>query len=202
MDVDLAALGTITGVVSGIAAVGSWMAARAANRAATTLKAIEHDRWHTDLTPQFVISCRATSDIAAELRLALAGPAGLDRLDEVIVGIRDDGLNHTPVDADWPTAEQVAWQIWGPYRFRPGVDGADRSGRTVAPIELQLGDWRSFALERTLPPTWMADGNAGEQWRQDYAGQPMRLTITCRRKAHKPWTIPVELQVEPVLGIY
>jgi hypothetical protein len=58
---------------------------------------------------------------------------------------------------------------------------------------LLLGDWRPFALERTLPPRWSAD--AGRWWQQ-YADQPVRLTLSCYRQDHEPWTVPVEVRVE------
>jgi hypothetical protein len=98
-----------------------------------------------------------------------------------------------PVTAGGPTAEQIDRQVWGPYRFVPGVDGADETGRSLEPFTLLLGDWRPFALERTPPPPWSNDSGS---WRQRYADQPVRLTLSCYRKDHEPWTVPVEIVVE------
>jgi hypothetical protein len=145
---------------------------------------IERHRWHADLTPQFETTCTATSTGRAELRVAFAGPPGLDRLDRVVVSIRDDRRGRVPVTAGGPTAEQIAWQVWGPYRFVPGVDGADQDGRGVAPGELVLGDRVRFTLERTLPPPWAGDTDG---WRRQYAGQPVRVTLTCHvPRTHSP----------------
>ncbi len=121
------------------------------------------------------------------------GPPGLDRLDRLIVSIRDDIHGRAPVTAAEPTAEQIAEQVWGPYRFVRSVDGADTTGRSVAPVSLLLGDWRPFALEHTPPPPWSSDSGG---WRQQYADQPVRLTLTCYRQDHEPWTVPVEVHVE------
>jgi hypothetical protein len=153
----------------------------------------ERHRWHTDLTPTFDVTCTTTGGDRAELRVVLAGPAGLDRLDQVTMSIRDDIRGRAPVTAGEPTAEQITRQVWGPYRFVSGVDGADETGRRVAPVELLLGDWRPFALERTLPPPWSSDTDG---WRRQYANQPLRLTLTCCRQGHQPWTVPREIRID------
>jgi hypothetical protein len=193
MNTAAAVAGAVSALVAAAAAVGSLLAARQANRAALTLATIERDRWHADLAPKFEVSCRATGGDRAALRLVFVGPAGLDRLDQVTVSIRDDIRGRAPVIAGGPTTEQIARQVWGPYRFVPGVDGAEETGRALAPVELLLGDWRPFALERTLPPPWSSDTDG---WRREYADQPLRLTLTCLRDGQPPWTVPVEAPVE------
>jgi hypothetical protein len=187
------ALLVVVGAVAAAAAVGAWWAARSSSQASAAMTAIERHRWHADLTPQFEFRCRVTSGERAELRVALAGPAGLDRLDRVTIRIRDDIPGRAPVISGGPTAEEIARQVWGPYRFVPGVDGADQTGRRVAPFGLLLGDWRPLALERTPAPTWAADP-AG--WRRQFDDQPVRLTLACLREGDEPWTIPLEVQVE------
>jgi hypothetical protein len=77
------------------------------------MTAIERHRWHADLTPQFELTCRVTSSERAELRVALLGPAGLDRLDRATVHIRDDIPGRAPAMPGEPTAEEIARQIWG-----------------------------------------------------------------------------------------
>ena len=128
------ALLVAVGAVAAIAAVGAWWAARSSSQASAAMTAIERRRWHADLTPQFELACRVTSGERATLRVALVGPAALDRIDRVTVRIRDDIPGRAPVTPGGPTAEEIARQVWGPYRFVPGVDGADQDrplGRTV-----------------------------------------------------------------------
>ena len=143
------ALLVAVGLVTAVAAVGAWRAARSSSQASAAMTAIERRRWHADLTPQFEVRCRVMSGERAKLGVALVGPAALDRLDQVTVRIRDDVPGRAPVTPSGPTAEEIARQVWGPYRFVPGVDGADQPGRSVAPFGLLLGDWRPLALERT-----------------------------------------------------
>ncbi len=187
------ALLVAVGAVAAIAAVGAWWAARSSSQASAAMTAIERRRWHADLTPRFEVGCRVTSGERAELRVALVGPAGLDRLDRVTVRIRDDLPGRAPVTSGGPTAEEIARQVWGPYRFVPGVDGADRTGRCVASFGLLLGDWRPLALERTQAPTWSAEP-AG--WRRQYDDHPVRLTLMCVREGDERWTVPLEVQVD------
>ncbi|HZD71230.1 MAG TPA: hypothetical protein VFA45_20710 [Actinomycetes bacterium] len=194
MNLAVAILSTVGVFVAAGAAVGSLLAARQANRAAATLAMIERHRWHADLTPQFEVTCTATSGDQATLRVAFVGPPGLDRLDRVTVSVRDDIRGRRPVIAGGPTAEQIARQVWGPYRFVRGVDGADENGRSVAPVELLLGDRRPFALERTLPPPWW--GMDVDGWRKQYADQPVRLTLTGHHQGDEPWTVPREVYVD------
>jgi hypothetical protein len=187
------ALLVAVGAVAAIAAVGAWWAARSSSQASAAMTAIERRRWHADLTPQFELVCRVASGERATLRVALVGPAGLDRLDRVTVRIRDDIPGRAPVTSGGPTAEEIARQVWGPYRFVPGVDGADQTGRSVAPFGLLLGDWRPLALERTSAPTWSSDATA---WHRQYNDQPVRLTLACVREGDEPWTVPQEVRVD------
>jgi hypothetical protein len=180
-------------VVAAVAAVGAGIAAWQSSRAAASLAAIERHRWHADLTPTFEVCCRASERDRAQLQVTLMGPPGLDGLDQVTVTIRDDIRGREPVTAGGPTADQIARQVWGPYRFVPGVDGADETGRSVAPLKMLLGDSRPFTLERTPPPAWSNDSGT---WRQHNADQPVRLTLGCYRQDHEPWTVPIEIAVE------
>jgi hypothetical protein len=95
-------------VVSIVAAAGSvgavWYARRSARSSATsaaaaeTTAALDSQRRHAELTPRFEIVCTAGNNGVGdhgELRLALAGPTGLERLDEVTVAILDEtGADH------------------------------------------------------------------------------------------------------------
>lgn len=187
------ALLVAVGGVAAVAAVGAWWAARSSSQASAAMTAIERRRWHADLTPQFELACQVTTGERAKLRVALVGPAALDRLDRVTVRIRDDIPGRAPVTSGGPTAEEIARQVWGPYRFVPGVDGADQTGRSVAPFGLLLGDWRPLALERTPSPTWSTDP-AG--WRRQYDDHPVQLTLMCVREGDERWTVPLKVQVD------
>lgn len=193
MNLVIAILGLGGTLVAAMAAIGAWMAARLSGQAVAALPAIEQRRLHAELTPVFEVSCGDTGGDRAELRVEFLGPPGLDRLDQVTVTIRDDIRGCKPVIDGGPTAEEIAEQVWGPCRFVPGVDGADKTGRSAAPISFTLGDWRPYALERTRPPIWSNDDTG---WRRQYADQPVRLTMTCQREENEPWVVPLEVTID------
>lgn len=60
-----------------------------------------------------------------------------------------------------------------PYRFKPGVDGASRTGRDVPGPVMEFGEWRKFALERSFAPAW-ADAAS---WHERYDRDPVRLWV-------------------------
>ena len=70
------------------------------------------------------------------LSVFLAGAPELRRLDSLTVKIRDDHpwrADGSPL-AGGPSSEEVAAQIWGPYRFIPGTGpGLTRLGASRAP---------------------------------------------------------------------
>lgn len=180
-----------TATISAAAAVGSWMAARHANRAARTLVTIERHRWHTELTPIIEASFQIGHGDRASVTLTFTGPSGLDRLDEMTVKIRNDRHDRTPGPGQ-ADPDDIARQVWGPYRFVPGADGADADGRQVAPVSLPLGERRTFEIERTMPPSFWS--GTQETWRAEVFG-PLRLEITCRHRDHEPWTVLREVDV-------
>jgi len=63
------------------------------------------------------------------------------------------------------------------------VDGANDTGRPVAPVELLLGEWRPFQLERTRPPHW----SSSWWWEQQY-GSGFRAAAPALR-AVRPWAV-------------
>jgi hypothetical protein len=141
--------------------------------------------------------CRGPGSDRIRLEVKLEGPDGLDRLDKVGVSIRDD-RHRVPMIEGGQTQEQINETIWGPYRFVPGVDGADRLGRSVPPFPLARGESRSLGMQPSLAPSWV--GVPG-QWQLDYATEPIRLEITCAREGDPPWRIPKELdQPQPRLA--
>ena len=149
----LAAL--IVAIVSAVASVGGLaLARRSATSAAKAADApevtatLDIDRRHSELTPRFRLTCEPSNPgtDTLRLRICLTGPPELERLDELTVTIRDDHPwrgQGTPL-AGGPEPEQVARQIWGRWRFTPGVGpgaspaqgipGADETGRTCRPV--------------------------------------------------------------------
>ncbi|MFJ9667772.1 hypothetical protein ACIRPP_24675 [Streptomyces sp. NPDC101219] len=79
--------------------------------------------------------------------------------------------------------------IWGPYRFRPGVDYADALGLAVPPSPLLPGGRTRLAVDPSPLPSWH-EGSDGEQgWRDRYRTSPIRLWATCTVPDHKPWSL-------------
>ena len=101
-------------------------------------------RRNAELTPRFRVTCEPSNPGSPTLRLGvfLSGPPELERLDALAVAIRDDHPwrgQGTPL-AGGPTPEQVAAQIWGPYRFIPGTGpGADTdSGPHITAAQVHI----------------------------------------------------------------
>jgi hypothetical protein len=158
------------------------------------------------LTPRLRISCRPLNpggDVQ-HLEVALLGPPDLDELTGLTVTIRDDrpGRAESVRPGGGPTAEQVAAQIWGPYRFTPGtgpgadpttgVAGADVTGRVIVTDGMEMGEQLPFALQPTLRPSW-AEGMTSAQWAAQF-GTVVRLRLECRR-GEQVWILRAEIDV-------
>ncbi len=184
----LAVLGFLATGTGAVAAVGSWRSSRNSDRAATTLAEIERNRWHSELTPQFDITCYRSADSpAATLRVTLTGPDGLDRVDSVEVTIRNNRrLVPTPI-ANGPSLEDLAAVIWGPLRFVPGVNGADRLGRAVPAFPIDRQETVLRAMEESFPPHWNSDPSA---WRRDHAPTRSGWPSPARARAISPGRSP------------
>jgi hypothetical protein len=183
-------------------------ATRAADAAAVTAK-LDTDRRHSELTPQFRITCQPGGQDGLRMMIFLAGPPELERLDALAVTIRDDHpwrAQGSPI-AGGPTPEQVAGQIWGRYRFIPGtgpgaspvkdIPGADPAGRTTHTTGLPVGEELPFDLEPTYPPSWAQWTQEG--WRQA-VGPMLRLELECRREGWAPWVLRCEMKIEDGVG--
>jgi hypothetical protein len=179
---------------SGGAAVAAYMAARQANLTAGSLAQIERDRWHVEMTPQVGLKFSMSRGFP-ELLVDFRGPAPLLQV-EVALTIRDDKERGVSQLAGGPTAQQVADTIWGPFRFRPGVDGADSLGRTVAPVPLKHRARTRFALDPSLAPAWVVSERA---WRSDYNGEDMRVWVGCSAVGHKPWLLTANVRTDPTV---
>jgi hypothetical protein len=155
------------------------------------LRRLDEQRRHDALTPQFELTLESRGDEqlrSPRLSVRLIGPVGLDRLDEVTVSVRDDRPHRgRHALAGGPDEAAIAAQVWGPYRFRPGVDGADPDGRSVASVALEQDEPHLFQMERTLPPPWYTPATS---WECDHpVTAPVRLTFHCRHDGHA-WDVP------------
>ncbi|ONI88035.1 hypothetical protein ALI22I_20025 [Saccharothrix sp. ALI-22-I] len=189
-----------SGSRSADAAADSAGAARASADSAATTARIEGDRHHLELIPALrfrltVDTTEAGSTAArlgatARLTITLDGPQDLDG---VAVAIRDDRPDRAPHTAGRPTAEDIAATLWGPWRFRPGVDHATRDGRAVPARPLARRDTLVFALDPAPVPDW----TTADLWTRTHADAPLRLTITCTRAGHQPWELREDVYPEP-----
>ncbi|MFF7870510.1 hypothetical protein ACFZCT_29125 [Streptomyces qaidamensis] len=197
MSIPWADIGTVsTAGLSAIATWGAWLAARRSAKTAETVARVERQRWHADLTPQFNITIERGEGDRATLSVRLAGPVPLRRLDEIAIRIvSSDDMDRTARLPGGPTQEELDAQVWGPYRFTHGADGADTDGRTVAPFALEVGTGRPFSIERTRPPRWQEGPDAERHWRDQWVNAPVRLVLTCTREEFEPWVVPCEVEV-------
>ncbi|MEU7021888.1 hypothetical protein ABZ990_14675 [Streptomyces sp. NPDC046203] len=193
--------GLIAAFLSVVAAAAAWEAtgrasdtAEDARRTAEIVARIERERWLAELTPKFEFALTGEGDRAARLLVHLAGPDPLGHLDSVTIRIGDDDYDHTPTqqrlvysNPNGPTPEEIAAHVWGPFRLRPGIDGANEHGRELTFTDLRVGRGRPLALNRTMPGWWM-EGKSYESWQQEYAGHPLRLLFTCHR-GEETWQI-------------
>lgn len=171
---------------SGIAAFGAWKASRQANDTAVSVAQIERDRWHDALTPQLRLKLEQPDGL---LYVRFDGPAQLGRLG-VRLTVRDDfDRSRVPSLAGGATPEEIARIVWGPCRFRPGIDGADQLGRAVAPFSLEAGDRTRLAVDPSAKPAWYEGAEGEERWRAQYRNATIRLWADCEAEGHRPWRL-------------
>ena len=205
MNLALAIIGAVAAVAAAIAAMGSWKAAAKSNETAASMAAIERDRRHEELTPEFTVTgqARGTSGDSADMRVTLTG--GIDRLDAVTVTILDDAnqdhwAHGLPGGLSQEDAEAF---VWGPWEFNTGASAQVDSNRTTKrrPYDRVSGrNWDLLSLHATRPGTWMSMSQ--EDWVRQYLNQPLRLLITCHRDGYEPWPLPYEVKIgRPGLGV-
>lgn len=208
MDIVAVVVSIVSAAVAAISVAYARRSAQSAESSAVSAKttaALDVQRRNVELTPRFRATCTPLNPGTGNMRrlvLTLVGPPELQRLDALTVRIRDDHpwrAEGTPL-AGGPTPEQIADQIWGPYRFTPGtgpgadpargVPGADRTGRSSPTSGLPVGEGLPFQLEPTLPPSWSQQ--SPQDWSREQ-GMLVRLSVECRRDGWEPWTLPCEL---------
>jgi hypothetical protein len=198
----------VVSIVAAAAAVAAvWYARRSArsaesaSAAAEKTAALDAERRHAELTPEFEITCAADQNAVGdlgELGVTLTGPAGLDKLDEVIIAILDEsGTNHWGHGYPAGVSEDDARRfVWGPWEFNTGASAQVTGNRTTRPRPYSRTDgqnWDRLSLTRTRPGHWMS--MSPEQWRQQRVG-PVRLQITCRRGGEQ-WILLREIRIGP-----
>ena len=165
------------------------------------VSAIEQDRRHEELMPQFEITCtvRETANDSADLRVSLTG-GGLEHLDEVVITILDEaGRDHwTRGLPDGVTQEQAETFVWGPWEFNTGASAQVVSNRETVPrtySRVSGKNWDLLSLIPTRPGYWMT-GTSQDDWRKQYRDHPVRLLITCRREGYEPWFVQRDVHAE------
>jgi hypothetical protein len=187
--------------VAALAAFWSRSSAREANAAAKAMVAIERQRRHGELCPRFRLLCSSPGSGIQRLRLrfVLDGPPTLGHLSGFEAVIRDDYFRRAEAHdlAGGPSREDIKRQIWGPYRFCPGIGSdrragiADATGR-VAPFnaDFPVGEIATYELEPSLPPPWSM--TTPEQWLRQQ-GTVIRLALVCHHPDWDSWTLPCEI---------
>jgi hypothetical protein len=200
----------ISAAVSGVSVVYARRSVIAADKsagAAAITAGLDADRRQAELTPRFRVTCEPSNPGSNSMRLAvnLIGPPELERLDGLTVVIRDDHpwRPQGTLLAGGPTPEQVAAQIWGRYRFTPGVGpgadsvrgipGADATGRSCPTGGLPVGEELPFQLEPTWPPPW-------SQQPLDAWQHQMRLRLECHKEGRPSWILPCEMRLDEGIG--
>jgi hypothetical protein len=201
MDLAIAIIGAVAAAAAAVAAFGSWSAARTSNASTASMVAVERDRRHDELTPEFEITCtmRATAPDSADLRVALTG-GRLERLDSVTVTILDEaGQDHwgrgLPHGVSQEDAEAF---VWGPWEFNTGASKqvvSNRESRPRAYSRVSGKNWDLRSMTHTRPGLWMS-GMSQEDWRRQRKGQPVRLLLTCHWDGYEPWFIQHDVKVE------
>ncbi|MEU6205845.1 hypothetical protein ABZ814_19955 [Micromonospora musae] len=79
------------------------------------------------------------------LVVKLMGPRDVERYDRIRAEVRDDGKDRRPRHD--VTAERIRRQVWGPFRRRPGTDGADQDGRAAEQNGQAVTDSWLFTLD-------------------------------------------------------
>ena len=201
MNLAIAIIAAAATVAAAVAAVGSWSAARKANQSASSMAAIEHDRRHDELTPEFSITCmvRETAGRWADLRVALTG-GRLERHAAVTVSILDEaGQDHWAHGLpDGVTQEEARAFVWGPWEFSTRASDQVVSNRESQPrpySRVSGKNWDLLTMTRTRPGKWMSS-TSQDEWRKRWRDKPVRLMLTCRCEGYEPWFVPRDVKVE------
>ena len=196
-----AAVGGVGSVVS--AAVAAWAArqsrvsAREANAAANALAAIERERRHDELAPEFEVTLTLPDPDSDTATLLVSLKRGrLERLDEVTITIQDEaGVKHWADGLpEGVTRDEAAAFIWGPWEFAAGTSDAvsNRTSQADSYSVVTGTTWGVFTMQRTRPGHWMT-GTSQQDWRARHQGRAVRLLLTCVHDGER-WQVPLEAE--------
>src|SRR5262249_17936858 len=148
---------------------------------ASSMAAIERQRRHDEIAPEFEVRFAVTGASDAKLRVTLVG-GGLESLDEVAVTILDEaGKDHwTGRLPGAITQEEAQAFVWGPWEFNAMAAHqvvSNRESRARAYSRVSGKNWDLLPLKRTQPGHWMSTYSQ-QQWQDEYEDQPIRLLIT------------------------
>jgi hypothetical protein len=193
-----AAVGAVGSIAA--AAAAAWAAhqsnasAGKANEAAGALLAIERDRRHEELTPQFEITrtIKAIASDSADLWVELIG-GPVERHAAVSVTIQDEvGQDHWGRGLPGGVAAEGAEAfVSGPWEFNTGAGEqvvSNRQSRERPFDQVSGKNWELLSLTRMRPGRWMT-GTSQDQWRKQWRDKPVRLLLTCRCEGYDPWFI-------------
>lgn len=185
------------------AALTAEQAAAAADRSASAAERsaaadelaaqLDHQRRHEELTPQLLFELEESHRRSRvyHLKVRLAGPPGLDRLDTLTVSIDDESRFRTRLQRDRltaPTDEEFEAQIWSRLAF---LDDAGSLNRTVSSAALAVGEWLTIPLGPTRTPSWT--GQTQEKWSDQFS--VIRITAQCSRAGWDTWLLRTEVDL-------
>jgi hypothetical protein len=197
------AIGSLASAVSaGVAAIAAHqanMAAHQANSAAKTMRDIEEQRHHRELSPQFTIMCWANVPLPgfALLQVGLFG-GQLDAVDSVQITILNTvDIRRPPEDDDAEAYIWAGWQFDTFFKPPPGTIPNAMSPRQSQPRPYSRTtgrDWEQLRLRETRPPRLAKMSPA--EWREFWRDAPLRLRLECCIGNHEPWVVYQNVWVE------
>lgn len=170
-------------------------AAQQANSVAKTMRDIEQQRHHHELSPQFKIMCIANDPVPgfALLQVGLFG-GQLDEVDSVQITILnfvyDRRLPEVITHSDAKAPIWAGWQFDTFFTSPPGMipNALSPWQSHPRPYSRTTGkDFELLRLRETVPPR--RSKYSREEWREYWRDTPLRLCLTCRHGNQDPWYV-------------
>jgi hypothetical protein len=192
----------IVSIVATLTAVVSvWYARQAGRSAARSTAAsertldLERGRRKAELTPRWQMSWDRNGDSGVvDIKIALAGPPGLGRVDRMALTVRQEFLPQVLHDRGRPVGEEErAAQVWAPYRFTWLMMALDTTPHVFTYGPLDVGEWVYCLVARTSPPPWWPE-EAKRDWPR-LVGTVLRLWVESESQDWGQWSQSVELDL-------